>query len=118
MSLISSVSRLLMRRSRSFARIHRSNLTKQGVLPLTFLNEADYAHIDAGDIVSTTGVNALLRGDLSSEVSVVVQKKDGTTVTLKTDHALSRDQVEWIAAGSALNVIKAKAAAERLATSA
>ena len=99
--------------SRSFARIHRTNLTKQGVLPLTFLNESDYAHISAGDKISTTGLNELLRGDLDSVVRVVVEGKDGGKRTIDCDHALSRDQVEWIKAGSALNVIKAKAQAEK-----
>ena len=99
--------------SRSFARIHRTNLTKQGVLPLTFLNDADYSLISAGDIVSTSGLDALLRGDLSSEVKVIVEKPDGSKVEIATDHALSKDQVEWISAGSALNVIKAKAQAEK-----
>lgn len=99
--------------SRSFARIHRTNLTKQGVLPLTFLNDADYSLISAGDIISTSGLDALLRGDLSSEVKVIVEKPDGSKVEIGTDHALSKDQVEWISAGSALNVIKAKAQAEK-----
>jgi aconitase A len=69
-------------------------LTKQGVLPLTFLNEADYSLISAGDIISTSGLDALLRGDLSSEVKVLVQKAvGGEIVEIKTDHALSKDQV-------------------------
>ncbi|KAM0756177.1 aconitate hydratase [Meredithblackwellia eburnea MCA 4105] len=99
--------------ARSFARIHRTNLTKQGVLPLTFINDADYSLISAGDLVSTTGLNELLRGDLSSEVKVIVKKPDGSIKEIKTEHALSKDQVEWISAGSALNVIKAKAQAEQ-----
>jgi homoaconitase len=86
-------------------------LTKQGVLPLTFVNESDYSKIGAGDVISTTGLDALLRGDLSAVIKVIAQKADGTTVEVETDHSLSKDQVEWIAAGSALNVIKAKAAA-------
>lgn len=48
-------------------------------------------------------------------MSVVVEKPDGTETEIKTDHALSRDQVEFIAAGSALNIIKAKAKAEQAA---
>lgn len=78
---------------------------------MTFLNENDYSLISAGDSVSTKGLDALLRGDLDSVVKVVVEKKDGSVIEIATDHALSKDQVEWIAAGSALNVIKAKAAA-------
>ncbi|SCV71478.1 BQ2448_3066 [Microbotryum intermedium] len=98
--------------ARSFARIHRTNLTKQGVLPLTFVDEADYALISAGDKVSTTGLDALLRGELSAEIKVIVENKNGEKKEIRTDHSLSKDQVEWIAAGSALNVIKAKAKAE------
>lgn len=82
--------------SRSFARIHRSNLTKQGVLPLTFINEADYALISAGDVISTLGLDALLRGDLSSEIKVLVQKADGKVLEIATDHALSKDQVRFL----------------------
>ncbi|GAA6015965.1 hypothetical protein JCM8202_005360 [Rhodotorula sphaerocarpa] len=102
--------------ARSFARIHRTNLTKQGVLPLTFANDADYAQIAAGDVVSTAGLDALLRGNLDAEVDVVVRKADGQVVTIKTTHGLSRDQVEWIREGSALNLIKRKAAEEKAAS--
>ncbi|KAK4705228.1 hypothetical protein P7C70_g980, partial [Phenoliferia sp. Uapishka_3] len=98
--------------ARSFARIHRTNLTKQGVLPLTFINDADYSLISAGDHIATSGLDALLRGNLSAEVKVIVQKPDGALIEIATEHALSKDQVEWIAKGSALNVIKEKAQAE------
>ncbi|ORY70755.1 aconitase family-domain-containing protein [Leucosporidium creatinivorum] len=94
--------------ARSFARIHRMNLTKQGVLPLTLVNEDDYSLIDAGDKVSTKGFDALLRGDLNAEISVVVEKPDGKKVEIPTHHGLSKDQVEWIKFGSALNGIKAQ----------
>lgn len=97
--------------SRSFARIHRTNLAKQGVLPLNLINEDDYSLISAGDKISTKGLNELLRGDLTSEVSIVVDKADGSRHEIKTDHALSRDQVASLVAGSALNVIKAAAQA-------
>lgn len=82
--------------SRSFARIHRTNLTKQGVLPLTFINDADYLLISAGDEVSTSGLDALLRGDLSSEVTVIVKRPDGSVVEIATEHALSKDQVSRV----------------------
>ncbi|KAK4052418.1 aconitate hydratase [Microbotryomycetes sp. JL201] len=94
--------------ARSFARIHRTNLTKQGVLPLTFKNETDYSLIDAGDKVSTKGFNSLLRdGNLNSQIKVVVEKPDGTVKEIETEHALSADQVQWLKYGSALNMIKA-----------
>ncbi|GAA5891207.1 hypothetical protein JCM8208_002541 [Rhodotorula glutinis] len=96
--------------ARSFARIHRTNLTKQGVLPLTFANEADYALVSAGNSVRTEGLDALLRGDLDASVHVVVKGEDGKETRIETVHGLSRDQVEWIREGSALNLIKRKAA--------
>lgn len=99
--------------SRSFARIHRMNLTKQGVLPLTLVNEDDYSLIDAGDKVSTKGFNELLRGDLNAVLSVVVEKPDGSVKEIPTHHGLSQDQVRWLKFGSALNMIKADAAAAR-----
>jgi len=99
--------------ARSFARIHRTNLTKQGVLPLTLLDENDYNLISAGDVVSTKGLDQLLRGDLGAEVKVIVKKADGTVHEIATDHSLSKDAVEWIAAGSALNLIKKAAAAAK-----
>lgn len=99
--------------ARSFARIHRTNLTKQGVLPLTFANDADYSLIDAGDVVSTRGLDDLLRGNLNADVDVVVKKTDGSEKVIKTVHGLSKDQVEWIREGSALNLIKRKAAEEK-----
>ncbi|GAA5897620.1 uncharacterized protein JCM6883_006756 [Sporobolomyces salmoneus] len=99
--------------ARSFARIHRTNLTKQGVLPLTFANDNDYSLVSAGDAVSTSGLDALLRGDLNAEIEIVVKsRKDGSEKRVKTVHGLSKDQVEWIREGSALNLIKKKAAQE------
>lgn len=90
-------------------------MTKQGVLPLTFANDTDYSLISAGDVVSTSGLDALLRGDPDADVDVVVRKADGSEVTIKTTHGLSADQVEWIREGSALNLIKRKAAEEKAA---
>jgi len=88
-------------------------LTKQGVLPLTFANDADYSLVSAGDSISTSGLDALLRGDLNAEVEIVVKsRKDGSEKRVKTSHGLSADQVEWIREGSALNLIRKKAAEE------
>jgi aconitase A len=97
-------------RSRSFARIHRTNLAKQGVLPLTLASENDYSLISAGESVRTSGLNELLRGDLNAEVNLIVTRKDGVEVTVKTLHGLSQDQVLYIVDGSALNGIKRRAA--------
>lgn len=80
---------------------------------MTFANDNDYSLISAGDSVSTSGVNALLRGDLNAEIEVVVKsRRDGSEKRIKTVHGLSKDQVEWIREGSALNLIKKKAAEE------
>lgn len=78
---------------------------------MTFVKDTDYSLIGMGDVVETDGLDALLRGDLSAVVKVVVTKPDGSRHEIETDHSLSRDQVDYIRAGSALNVIRAKAAA-------
>lgn len=83
------------------------------MLPLTFANDKDYSLVSAGDAVSTSGLDALLRGDLNAEIEIVVKsRQDGSEKRIKTVHGLSRDQVEWIREGSALNLIKKKAAQE------
>lgn len=66
--------------------------------------------MSAGSSVRTEGLDALLRGDLDASVHVVVKGKDGKETRIETVHGLSRDQVEWIREGSALNLIKRKAA--------
>lgn len=77
-------------------------------MPLTFISDADYSLISAGDRVSTKGFDKLLRdGDLSATVYVVVDKADGSRHEIETEHALSADQVNWLKYGSALNMIKA-----------
>lgn len=85
-------------------------MTKQGVLPLTLANEADYSLISAGESVRTSGLNELLRGNLDSEVDLIVTRKDGSEATVKTVHGLSAGQIGWIAEGSALNQTKRLAA--------
>lgn len=103
----------------SFARIHETNLKKQGILPLWFADKADYAKIDAGDKVETVGVASLISGDLSSIITLRVTKADGSVVEIPTKHTMSEDQVAWVKAGSALNLVReVKAAAAQQATSA
>ena len=92
--------------TRSFARIHETNLKKQGVVPLTFANEADYDLVDAGDEVATVGLYDMLRNGGKGEVSLEVTKKDtGAKVLISTKHAVSEDQAGFILAGSALNLL-------------
>ncbi|KAI9007439.1 aconitate hydratase [Phycomyces nitens] len=94
--------------SRSFARIHETNLKKQGVLPLTFANEADWEKVSGGDVIETVGV-----ADIAPEkpVQLIVTKEDGTKFTIDAKHTMSHDQIQWFKKGSALNLIKENASA-------
>jgi homoaconitase len=92
--------------TKSFARIHETNLKKQGVVPLTFANEADYDKIGACDEVATEGLYDMLRNGGKGEVTLVVKKnKSGEEIRIKTKHAISKDQAKFILAGSALNML-------------
>ncbi|KAM7188285.1 putative aconitate hydratase mitochondrial precursor [Rhypophila sp. PSN 637] len=91
---------------KSFARIHETNLKKQGVVPLTFANEADYDKISAGDEISTVGLYEMLQNGGKGDVSLKVTKKDGSgEVLIPVKHAVSEDQAGFILAGSALNLL-------------
>ena len=89
---------------RSFARIHETNLKKQGMLPLTFADSADYDRIDEDDRISVVGLDDLAPG---RPVTVKVRKPSGDTFSFEANHTFSDDQVEWFKAGSALNIIRA-----------
>jgi homoaconitase len=91
--------------TKSFARIHETNLKKQGVVPLTFANEADYDRIDACDHVDTVGLYDVLTSGGKGNVVLKVTKKDGEVFKVNTKHTLSEDQCRFILAGSALNVL-------------
>jgi aconitate hydratase len=86
---------------RSFARIHESNLKKQGLLALTFQNAADYDRIREADRVSLVGLKAMAPG---TPVECRVKHTDGTTETLRLNHSFSAAQLEWFRKGSALNL--------------
>jgi aconitate hydratase len=88
---------------RSFARIHETNLKKQGVLPLTFANPADYDKIREKDRVSVIGLSGLAP---NKPVEVVIKHEGGTTETISCKHTMTPEQIEWFKAGSALNLIK------------
>ncbi|KAG8893228.1 aconitate hydratase [Tulasnella sp. 403] len=92
--------------ARSFARIHETNLKKQGILPLWFANKADYSLISAGDVIETEGLAKLLEGDENAQIRLLVTKRDGSKVQIETRHTMSADQVKWVKAGSALNYIR------------
>ncbi len=91
---------------KNFARIHETNLKKQGVLPLTFTDPADYDKVQADDCVSLTGLTELAPG---STVRVVLHHSDGSQDEAPLRHTLNEVQIEWFKAGSALNVIAAQA---------
>jgi len=91
---------------RSFARIHESNLKKQGLLALTFQSPADYDRIREDDRVSLVGLKNLAPG---RPVECRVRRADGTSETLKLNHSFSAPQLEWFRKGSALNVFHAAA---------
>jgi aconitate hydratase len=86
---------------RSFARIHESNLKKQGLLALTFQDPADYDRIREDDRISLTGLAAMAPG---KPVQCRIQHADGTTETLQLHHSFGASQLEWFRLGSALNL--------------
>jgi aconitate hydratase len=90
---------------RSFARIHESNLKKQGVLPLVFADPADYEAARETDRVSVTGLAGLAPG---KPVRVLFQHADGSQSAVETRHTLSAEQIAWFRAGSALNLLRQK----------
>jgi len=91
--------------ARSFARIHESNLKKQGLLALTFQDPADYEKIREDDRVSLIGLSDLAP---AQPVTCLVSHSDGTTETLQLNHSFSGSQLEWFRQGSALNLFHGK----------
>ena len=94
--------------AKSFARIHETNLKKQGVVPLTFADAADYDKLQGCDEVSTEGLRETLQNGGVGEVSLRVKRANQEWL-VKVDHSLSKDQAGFILAGSALNLMAAKA---------
>ena len=90
--------------ARSFARIHETNLKKQGMLPLTFVDPQDYERIGEDDRIAVRSLAQLAPGH-SLDVEVI--SPDGTTWSFSANHTFSSEQIEWFKAGSALNIIKA-----------
>ncbi len=88
---------------KSFARIHETNLKKQGMLALTFANKEDYDKILEDDLISIQGLK-----DFSPGMSLTIQldHADGTSETFMVNHSYNESQIEWFKAGSALNLIK------------
>lgn len=92
---------------RSFARIHESNLKKQGLLALTFSDPADYDRIREDDRISLIGLRDLAPG---KPVTCIVRHADGTSETLALNHSYGASQLEWFRRGSALNLFHGAAA--------
>jgi aconitate hydratase len=90
--------------ARSFARIHESNLKKQGLLALTFEDPADYERIREDDRLSLTGLREMAP---DKSVTCLVRHSDGTTETLLLNHSYTESQLEWFRKGSALNLFHA-----------
>ncbi len=91
--------------ARSFARIHETNLKKQGMLPLTFADPADYEKIRVDDRLSIRGLGELAPGQ---SVTAVLHHADGSEESFPLKHTLNDEQIEWFKAGSALNVLRKK----------
>ncbi|XP_041977985.1 probable aconitate hydratase, mitochondrial [Aricia agestis] len=89
--------------TKSFARIHETNLKKQGLLPLTFANAADYDKIKPDDKISLLGLKDLAPG---KQVECEIKHKDGKTERIKLNHSMNEQQISWFRAGSALNRMK------------
>lgn len=92
---------------KSFARIHETNLKKQGLLPLTFANPSDYDKIQPNDKISLLDLKNLAPG---KPVKAEIKHKDGKVESISLNHTMNEQQIEWFRAGSALNRMKQIAA--------
>jgi len=88
---------------KSFARIHETNLKKQGMLALTFANPADYEHIRQDDLVQLDGFDTMTPG---TPLTLILHHADGTRDSFPLQHTYNEQQISWIRAGSALNKIR------------
>ncbi len=90
---------------RSFARIHETNLKKQGMLALTFANPADYDSVQEDDSIDIIGLTEFAPG---RPLEIVLHHADGTTDSFPVNHTYNQGQIEWFKAGAALNIIRMK----------
>ncbi len=88
---------------KSFARIHETNLKKQGMLALTFANKEDYEKIQEDDSIDILGLTSFAPG---KALEIVLHHKDGSSDTLQVNHTYNEQQIEWFKAGGALNIIR------------
>ncbi len=88
---------------KSFARIHETNLKKQGMLALTFANPADYDRIREDDTFDITGLTSFAP---AKPLTIVLHHADGKTESFEVNHTYNEQQIEWFKAGGALNIIR------------
>ncbi len=89
---------------KSFARIHETNLKKQGMLGLTFADKADYDKIQENDTIDITGLKQFAP---NKQLTLVLHHADGTKEEILANHTYNQQQIEWFKAGGALNIIRA-----------
>ncbi len=94
---------------KSFARIHETNLKKQGMLAITFADKQDYDKIQEDDNID---INGLTTFSPDQQLTLVLNHKDGSKQEIKVNHTYNEQQIEWFKAGGALNVIRRDVAAE------
>lgn len=87
---------------KSFARIHETNLKKQGMLGLTFANEGDYDRFQEDDVIDIVDLTSFAP---EKQLTLVLHHKNGTSDTIKVNHTYNAGQIEWFKAGSALNLM-------------
>ncbi len=88
---------------KSFARIHETNLKKQGILPLTFIDKGDYEKIRENDRISIKELSELAPG---KAVRIIIKHADGNSDEISAKHTYNDSQIDWFRAGSALNLIR------------
>ena len=88
---------------KSFARIHETNLKKQGMLALTFQNESDYDLIQEDDLFSFTNLDDFAPG---KQLTIEIKHSNGSTEKINLNHSYNKSQIDWFDEGSALNLIK------------
>jgi aconitate hydratase len=93
---------------KSFARIHETNLKKQGMLAITFADPFDYDKIQEDDLIDVTGLTQFAEGQ---PLTVVLHHADGSTDSFPVNHTYNEAQIEWFKAGGALNIIRRSVAA-------
>ena len=94
--------------TKSFARIHETNLKKQGMLALTFNDKADYDKIQEDDSVDVIGLTTFAP---NTPLTLVLNHKDGTSDSITVNHTYNQQQIEWFKAGAALNIIRKQVSA-------